>query len=407
MFVFTLACSRGPDPADLPPLPPQKVVLVGVDGASWTVMGPMIERGELPTFARLIREGASRTAFDTLEDTSSPVIWTSVATGAEPKVHGVEAYTQDLPGGGKVPITSNARKVNALWNVASDHGRTVSVINWWASWPAEPVNGTIVSDHANPAAAQWMADKYWTADRASLQNLHKDTHPPELADALGKYWLDPFPMDDLADRAGLTPAQREVARAAPFNERSSWSWFKTFYALDRPHLSIALDQLRTAPPDLTMVYLRGPDPVQHYAWDTVQPEAYAKPPPELERDRGIVQGVYRYVDQMLAEVLAALPPDTTLIVASDHGAEPCAHIKRTKRPGCHTVTAKGVLFLYGPSVVPGAELGRTGPLDLAPTLAWVLDLPLAEDFAGEPLTAAFTPEFVARRTGRTVPTWGT
>ncbi len=152
-----------------------------------------------------------------------------------------------------------------------------------------------------------------------------------------------------------------------------------------------------------------PDPVQHYAWDLVEPERFARKPDHLERDQGIVQGIYRYVDSWLGEILADLGPETTLIVASDHGAEPsdaAPNPEREARPGAHTEEAKGVLFLYGPRVKPGHQIRSADPLDLMPTMAWLLGLPLSEELAGEPLTLAFLPDFVVSRGQSTVPSYG-
>ena len=59
------------------------------------------------------------------------------------------------------------------------------------------------------------------------------------------------------------------------------------------------------PTDLVMLYLHGPDPIQHMGWDLVEPEAYAVPNPNLERDRGLVEGVYRAMDSLLAELVAS------------------------------------------------------------------------------------------------------
>ena len=75
------SCSRGTrGPVD------RKVMIIGVDGLEWDVMGPLIETGKLPTFARLMDEGAwgEIRSLDILE---SPVIWTSIATGKLPEKH--------------------------------------------------------------------------------------------------------------------------------------------------------------------------------------------------------------------------------------------------------------------------------------------------------------------------------
>ena len=197
---------------------------------------------------------------------------------------------------------------------------------------------------------------------------------------------------------------------APWNKRAPYSWLKTFYAVDRPYFELGKRLRSEQPVRLQMIYLRGPDPLQHYAWDLVEPDAYAKKPEHLERDMGIVQGVYRYVDTWLGELLPTLGPNTTLIVASDHGAEPAKQAKdpnRTARPGAHSRAAKGVLFMYGPHVKAGHALEEGSPLDLAPTMAWALGLPLAEDSAGKPLKDAFTKDFVGRRGEQTMPSWGT
>lgn len=396
-----------------PPSPTRSgpVVVIGVDGADWRVMEPMIARGELPTFAALRAGGAAQLDFDTLDTTASPVIWTTIATGQRPEAHGVESYTEEVAGQGKVPITSDARRVPAVWNIASDANLNVSVINWWASWPAEPVRGRIISDHANPAAAGWMAGRYWEADAAALAALGRDTFPAALAAELQTLWVDPaaFPLDALQASAQLSPAQLQALQAAPFNERNTWSWFKTFYALDQPHAQIAVQQLQAGAPDLLMVYLRGPDPVQHYAWDTVEPLKYRVPAAHLKRDRGAVEAVYRFSDKHVGEIVAAAGPGATIIVLSDHGAEPSLDAHRSKRrdrPGGHTRDAKGVLFIMGPNVIPGQGIRGAGPLDITPTIAWLLGLPIADDLPGRVLSEAFKPELRAAQPRLRTETYG-
>jgi hypothetical protein len=390
---------------------PRKVLLIGVDGATWKVMGPMVEAGELPTFARLYREGASMVAFDTMESQDSPVVWTSVVTGRRPKDHGVKDYTEEVAGAGKVPITSNSRRVPAIWNVATWAGRSVEVVNWWASWPAEAVNGVIVSDHANPAAAGWMAGKYFSADPEKLKALMQDTWPGTLGAELEPYWIAPdaFPVDAFMAQARLSAAQLEQLLAAPYNERTAYSWLKTFYTLDAPHAQLAVDHLRAAPADLTLVYLRGPDPVQHYAWNLVEPWAYATPPKTLDRDRGLVEAVYRYTDAHVGALLEAAGPDTTVIVMSDHGSEPCSYAvgpNSKKRPGCHRSEAKGILFVAGPGVQAGGRIEHASPMDIAPTVAWLSGLPVSREMPGRVLSEALRPDAAAAIPLHLVDSWG-
>jgi hypothetical protein len=404
-------CRR--EPAPPPPPPKPKVLLLGLDGATWKVMGPMIQRGELPTFKRLMDEGASMPEFETISSTFSPVVWTSIATGRTPEDHGVTSFTSDLPNGQRIPVTSSVRKARAIWEVASRRGVSVGVTGWWASWPAEEVKGYVITDHANPAFSDLLIqDKnYWTASREDLARLKRDFFPLDIAPILARHWMtrEQFPYEDLQRRGGFTDAQIATLRAAPWNDRAVYPWLKTFYRIDQPLFRIAMDLMKERPTDLWMLYLRGPDAVQHYGWDMVEPERFAKPINDLSRDRGLVEGVYRYLDTYLSELLKARPEGSWLIVASDHGAEPSPEAMNPaalKRPGEHSTAAKGVLFVSGPGVKPGYRIQKGSPYDVMPTMAWLLGLPLSQELAGHPLTEAFDEGFVKSLPMKTVPTYG-
>ncbi len=344
----------------------------------------------------------------------SPVIWTTIATGRRPEDHGITTYTTTLSTGEVIPISSNTRKAKAIWEVANRKRLRAGVVGWWASWPAEPVDGYVVTDHANPAYSEFLFEdgKWWTADREKLRQLGRDFHPLDIASVLARHWSRPedFPYETLAKRAGFSPARMEQVRAAPWYERTAYSLLKTVYRIDHPLFSVSRELLETRPADLVMVYFRGPDPVQHYAWDLVEPEKYAVPPENLERDRGLVEGIYRYVDSFVAELTALAGPETWIIIASDHGAEPSPRAtgknRRRQRPGAHSFTAKGVLFLSGPHVKPGYEIEDAGPYDLMPTMAWLLGLPLSKELEGGVIAEAFEESFVERQRTTWVASYG-
>ena len=390
-----------------------RLVFIGIDGATWAVIGPLIEQGALPSFEVLVREGAHMQHFETLSSTDSPVVWTSVATGRDATDHGIQGFARRLPGGRVIPISSNARRARAIWEIATQRGMSVGVLNWWASWPAEEVAGYVISDHANPAFVEFMSEdgRYWTADPEILARMQRDFFPLDLAPILAEVWLDKahFPYQEIRRRGGFTRAQMSMLRNAPWNARTRYSILKTFYAADAPMFSAAIRLHCERPVDLQMIYLRGPDPLQHYAWDLVEPEKFARNPPNAERDRGLVEGVYRYLDSFLGDLLEVIGPDTWLLLASDHGAEPVADAgdpRRSGRPGGHTTAAKGVLFIRGPEVRSGHALPSADPLDLMPTMAWLLELPLSEELEGQPLTEAFEPEFVAAHSIQSVVSYG-
>ena len=77
----------------------------------------------------------------------SPLVWTTIATGVSPLQHRILDFTRfDPQTGAREPITSDERRAKAVWEMAGESGRDVAVFGLWATHPAEPVRGLMVSD---------------------------------------------------------------------------------------------------------------------------------------------------------------------------------------------------------------------------------------------------------------------
>jgi hypothetical protein len=182
------------------------LVLLVIDGADLGVIEPMVKAGDLPTFRRLLKRstwGPLATAYPTL----SPNLWTTLATGQQPKVHGVRGFVhhrlpwvgepiyrlpprtgfktylfpalERLPGGAflQVPSTSDMRQVPALWEVVGEH-LTVGVYRWLVTWPVERVNGFMVSGGVYAGQGDWhpSARRWLSTRKEEIDAL--DTFPP-------------------------------------------------------------------------------------------------------------------------------------------------------------------------------------------------------------------------------------
>ena len=393
-------------------VPGSNVLVIGLDGAAWKVMGPMIRAGELPTFARLMEEGAYTDQFGVVSP-HSPMAWTSMATSRSPEDHGIDGYVTQLANGKKVPITGSQRRVRALWEVANHYGVTTGVANWWATWPAEEIDRWMLTDHANPLLMEFLEEdaRSMTADAELLRSLNRDFHPPDLGPTLERYWMstDELDYEALQEQAQLSDGQRRKMEQAPWHQRELYSVYKLMYLTDSCIKAASVALMKERPTELTMVYLRGPDGVQHYGWDLVEPGAYDTPAEDFDGDFGLVQSIYRYLDGYVAELMAASPPGTWTMVVSDHGAEPnpaATGPVRKQRPGGHTTNAKGVMFIHGPDVSAGKRLTHADPYDVMPTALWLLGLPISEELEGQVLTEAFTEEMVAARSVPRVASYG-
>ncbi|MGB3562857.1 MAG: alkaline phosphatase family protein, partial [Thermoanaerobaculia bacterium] len=180
-----------------------KVLLVGIDGATFRVLDPLLEAGDLPVMADLIQRGA-RGVLESRKPFRSPALWTTVATGKSPKDHGVKNFKLPPVDSDKrrpVLVSSHHRQSLALWNMLGPFGLQVGFLGWWVTWPAEPVNGWIVSDRVTHS--RWI-------DWASGFKDESLTFPPELADEVRGLVVDPKdpPMDEIDQLVELSDEER-------------------------------------------------------------------------------------------------------------------------------------------------------------------------------------------------------
>jgi len=131
--------------------PGRPVVFLGLDGVDWAILDRHMAAGAMPHLAGLVREGV-RGDLSSLHPPLSPLVWTTMMTGSSPLEHGILDFTRKGPVDGREePITSDERRVPAVWNMVSAAGRRVVVVGLWATYPAEAVNGILVSDRFVPS----------------------------------------------------------------------------------------------------------------------------------------------------------------------------------------------------------------------------------------------------------------
>ncbi len=248
------------------------LILFGVDGADWKVIEWMWDEGRLPNIKALSERGIAA-PLHTFHH-ASPVIWTTVATGVMPEVHGITEFVVPTVKGDQ-PVASSLRRVPAMWNMLTATDKRVAVAGWWATWPAEEVNGVIISDRA----VHGIEDSVWPP---AFQDTYDEAFRRLREEETGK---DPITMLE---------ADRIIARSA---------------------IDFAGEGF-----DLTMVYVRGVDISCHFNWKYFEPENFPHIDPEtLVLKRELIAREYEFVDRTLGELLAAAGPDTNVVMMSDHG----------------------------------------------------------------------------------------
>jgi predicted AlkP superfamily phosphohydrolase/phosphomutase len=367
----------------------RRMMIIGFDGMEYDVMGPMLEAGRLPNFARLMNEGAwgEIRSLDILE---SPVIWTSIATGKGPEKHGVTGFMKPARGAREVPTSSNVRKVAALWDILGTEGKTSGVIGWLATWPAEPVTGYLVTCNFNFG---------W--DEASDRE-QKVTYPEELAKALVPLRLQA--KDVPADLVDRFINRRAVRVDDPAKRLES---LQVDLAGDETTKAVALQLARDMPTDLLAVYFRSMDSPCHTFW-VHHFEAQRLPGLsawEVEAFGEIVPRYYEYTDRVLGELLELADDNTTVIVTSDHGFCGPAEAPKGRVAGVSAHDPTGFVVIWGKDIVRGRELSEASVLDITPTVLALWGLPVGEDMDGRVLEEAVEPSFLRAHPVRTIPTY--
>ena len=409
-----VAAAKADKPAQKPVTRP--VLLFGLDGATWKMIDPLLAAGRLPNFAKLIAAGA-RAPLKTYKPTLSPLIWTTIATGMGPKQHGIDGFVAPIPGSDQVAIvTSNMRRVKALWNILSDQMITVGIVGWWATYPAEPVNGFIVSDQANDLRRSnyLRAAHMEVPDEKLAARDPRSISPPRFAPWFDKaLQLEPVVTGEELGRFFELPKERADLLTQPVgNDEDVLSIFKFAYLIDKSFIGAALTGFERLHPQFGALYLNGLDAAEHHFWKYMQPEAFkGVPKKDVARYKDVIRNYYVYMDGVLGEVLEKYPLDTsTVIVVSDHGHGPnpahdpksTDHFNRVCS-GTHEDAPDGVLIIAGKDVVRGADLSGASVFDVAPTVLELLGAPVGEDMPGRVLEKAIEPGFLSEHPIHKVP----
>jgi predicted AlkP superfamily pyrophosphatase or phosphodiesterase len=385
---------------------PSTVVVVGIDGADWYVIRQLIREGQVPTIARLMANGAWGD-FQTMAPTLSPAIWTTMATGYSPERHGISEFTTKIPDTETWTLVgSTERRAPAVWNLASDAGIPVGVVNWWATFPAEPVKGFVVSDRANLRRRFGYQTAFGLKDAGLSQVGKGETYPAELLPKILNLIGTNADLPPVAKQLAVDPMpadlQQEIAGHQTLVRDKRLSVLKFVMLQDHAASTATRVAIESAgAPRLLLVYFSGLDAAEHQFWAYYEPHRYEKPPsPELAKAMGhVIPAYYRYVDSLIAELLGRVPSDALVILVSDHGHDanvlwdPNAAIGDYAKwsMGNHGNAPPGILLFAGPGVQPG-YLRRTTVYDLAPTLLALIGIPPSRDMPGRVITEAFTPE---------------
>ncbi|MBM4053006.1 MAG: hypothetical protein FJ270_09765 [Planctomycetes bacterium] len=359
----------------------KRLLLVGWDAADWQVIDPLMKQGRMPVLAALIARGI-RSDLSTLEPKLSPLLWTTIATGRTPDRHGIANFVEPKPDGSGLRVASStSRKVKALWNIASQSGLRSQVTGWYASHPAEPVDGSVTSN---------LLMEGDPGDGGAWPLAAGAVHPEALADGVAASRVGRAAM-----RAeGLVHLVPNLPAGVANDPRVATlcKLMAVAASVERAAL-VAMDR---GPWDLSMVFFESIDTVGHHFMQYRLPRMKHVSDADIRAFGGVMDAVYTWHDAALGRLLDRAGPDTTVILVSDHGFHSGSgrpHLedlpperRMEKEASWHRPT--GILVAVGPGIRAGSTVAAANIVDIAPTVLALLGLPAASDFAGRVLAEA-------------------
>ena len=368
----------------------KRVIFIGLDGADWSLLDQYASRGVMPTLAKLVSEGSSGTV-KTISPPLSPLIWTTMMTGVSPLEHRILDFLRVNPASQqREPITSDERKVPAVWNMATAGGKKVGSLGYWATYPAESVNGLMVSDRLftflfseatpPPGVVYPASSETWARDR--LKRAQDEVGYDAIKAILP--WL----------------TQAEYAQAAAVTDPYAHpvSALRRILIETKVYDELGRDWFSREHPDLLLLYFQGTDSIGHVFAPYAPPKQPEVSEADYTRYKDVAERYFAGIDQLLARYVAlAESTGGVIMLASDHGFLWGEGRPTTLSSAANTTAAKwhaenGMYLVWGPGVQPSKGHTGSGKVDqVCATLLALAGLPAGRNIAGPPLPGAPTP----------------
>jgi len=261
----------------------RKVLVIGLDGATWDLIKPWAEEGNLPAFKKLMDEGVYGNLKSTLPIHTIPA-WNCMLTGKNPGKLGVFTFLQKDPDSHVFHpyFFINKPERNSIIDILSKNRKRVCSINLPTTHSTYKINGCMVGG--------------W------LYNSNKPfTYPEKLKSELdritGGYEIDTYQNIDVPHLGG-----EEIENTEEF--------LKCLYRITEKRAKATQYLLNKYDWDFFMVVFTGPDRIQHKLWE----------------DKNEIEKYYQYIDKIIAKLLDKIDDEVVTILVSDHGFGPQSRV---------------------------------------------------------------------------------
>lgn len=259
------------------------VWLIGLDGASFDILQPMIDAGRLPVIAGLMARGTAGILKSNVVP-FTPQAWATVITGTNPGGHGVFGFVRQMPGRPPEFLSSKTMRGERLWALFSRRGLKNLIVNVPLTYPPEPLNGMMITGMMTPSEASQF------------------TYPPELKDRITREW----------------PGYRVDVRAS-IDKSRNLAFLDELEAALEVSVDLMAALVKEVEPDFFFPVFVLPDRIQHVFGHLIHPASAAYDGETARKWRPRIWDSYTKLDAALGRLLAMAPPEANVLFISDHG----------------------------------------------------------------------------------------
>jgi len=249
------------------------VFLLGLDGMTLRIVEPYIKAGLLPSFQKVMNNGSYGVLHSTIPP-SSPLAWTSLATGKNPGKHGIYEFRKRNGYTTEIITKSISPYANPMWNVLSRHGKKVVIANVPFFYPPDKVNGIMVSGLMTPSL--------------NAEFVYPNEEKKKILELIPNYQVD-IGADEYVYSTDMNLLLKKI------------------FEITEGRRNLMEYMLENHPWNLFFLVFTGPDRLQHFLWDEV-----------TSMDRECVK-YYQLLDEILGNILKRFDDETVLFIVSDHG----------------------------------------------------------------------------------------
>lgn len=267
----------------------KKVLFIGLDGATFDVLDPLIDRGLMPRLKRFMDEGV-RGPLETTIPPITPTAWVSWMTGKNPGKHGVFEFLLRRKGSGALPdtpVSSRSRDGLPFWDILGHMGKQAIVTNVPCTYPPAMTNGVMVADFLTP--------------RGRRDFTYPESLVDEIESRFGPYELyitevyTPGNVDKILNQL-FTELEYKTKVNRYLLENYGWDVFATHYW--------------------------GTDRFQHELWHLLDETHPSFDQREHDAHISRIHEYWHAVDSTLGELFDVADDDATVYMGSDHGFGP-------------------------------------------------------------------------------------